>query len=382
MGTFGTGESRFEARERLVRSVICPQSRAVLSSLADCIDGLSQPIYVASVEGEILFSNQAASSLTDFEPSLDPQSLASICPGPGDKRSRASSRSEHLLEVVQPVRSPSGDVLAYMVSLEPSTCDLAIHAELMRQKQELEQQNRLLEEQTEELDRRAELMVAYSTELRLALSAVEANALATVQALTAAVDARDPHTAGHSFRVSQYAATMAKFFPGATAEDLRTIEMGALLHDIGKIGVPDRILGKTGPLTETEYDSIKQHPLTGYNILSGAPGFDEILKIVRNHHERLDGTGYPDGLAGDQIGWQVRCVTLADVFDALTTARPYRPAMAEDAALAIIAQEVERGWWDERFFEIFRELHHAGQFTHVFSHRPKGIWGSSSLPAA
>lgn len=155
--------------------------------------------------------------------------------------------------------------------------------------------------------------------------------LATVEALAAAVDAKDRYTRGHSGRVSAYAVAIAREL-ALSEGDVARIRLAGVLHDVGKIGVPDAILSKTGKLTDEEFDIIKQHPVTGEQMLCGVPFLHEILPAVRHHHERIDGRGYPDGLVGDQIHQDAAILAVADSFDAMTSTRPYRPALPADEA--------------------------------------------------
>jgi HD-GYP domain-containing protein (c-di-GMP phosphodiesterase class II) len=148
---------------------------------------------------------------------------------------------------------------------------------------------------------------------------------ATVRALANAVEARDAYTGGHAERVTAYGIALAHAV-GLTAETGAETEFGFLLHDIGKVGVPDAILWKTSSLTAEEYALIARHPVIGWDILRDVEFLGEGKLVVRHHHERWDGTGYPDGLAGEQIPVAARVFALADALDALTTDRPYRPA--------------------------------------------------------
>ncbi len=154
-----------------------------------------------------------------------------------------------------------------------------------------------------------------------------------IQSLAHALDAKDSYTHGHSARVRAYAGGMAREL-SLPKTRIQVIELGAELHDVGKIGVSEAVLLKPGKLTREEYHHLMQHTVTGAKILEpmlkGAP---DALQIVRSHHERLDGTGLPDGLAGDQIPLHVRIVTVADSFDAMTTVRPYRKALPIETAL-------------------------------------------------
>jgi putative nucleotidyltransferase with HDIG domain len=153
-----------------------------------------------------------------------------------------------------------------------------------------------------------------------------------IKALAAALDCRDPYTAGHSERVSTLAVMTGRHM-GVDAEELEVLRLGALLHDIGKIGIRDNVLTKAGPLTREEFDIIKMHPTLGAHILRQVPFLHRHLPIVELHHERPDGRGYPHGLIGNATPLLARIVHVADAFDAMTSARAYRPA--QDPAHAI-----------------------------------------------
>jgi HD-GYP domain-containing protein (c-di-GMP phosphodiesterase class II) len=163
----------------------------------------------------------------------------------------------------------------------------------------------------------------------------------TLDALTAALDLRDRETEGHSRRVVEYTARLARQM-GLPEPEIRSICRGALIHDIGKIGVPDAILLKPGLLDPDERRIIEKHPQAGYEMLLGVPYLAEEIPIVLAHQEHYDGTGYPFGLKGDQIPLGARLFAIADTFDALTSDRPYRHGRSCEAALAIIAQEAGR----------------------------------------
>lgn len=151
--------------------------------------------------------------------------------------------------------------------------------------------------------------------------------LAAVMALAVAVDAKDPYTQGHAQRVSQYAVAIGRAL-GLAAADLERLELAALLHDVGKIAVPDAILKKEGRLSDEEYAVITEHPVTGERMLAGLPYLaKDILPAVRHHHERWDGRGYPDGLAGAALPLDAAILTVADAFDAMTSTRTYRAAL-------------------------------------------------------
>jgi len=150
--------------------------------------------------------------------------------------------------------------------------------------------------------------------------------MATVEALAAAVDAKDGYTYGHSRRVSAYAAAIA-YALGLPRTDVARLRLAGLLHDVGKIGIPDAILTKPGPLDADEYDVVKEHPVLGAQMLEAVPFLREILPAVRHHHERWDGAGYPNGLNQSAIPQDATIIMVADAFDAMTTSRTYRPGL-------------------------------------------------------
>ncbi|MBN2233196.1 MAG: response regulator [Deltaproteobacteria bacterium] len=161
--------------------------------------------------------------------------------------------------------------------------------------------------------------------------------LASITSLGTALEARDPYTRGHSEAVARITTRLAAAMNMA-AGDLETIQLGGMLHDIGKIGVTDHILLKPGKLTDSEYDAIKRHPSIGGEILRPVPSLAPILPIVIHHHERFDGRGYPDGLKGERIPLWARLTAIADTYHALTSDRPYRRGMAHDRAMEIVME--------------------------------------------
>jgi putative nucleotidyltransferase with HDIG domain len=165
--------------------------------------------------------------------------------------------------------------------------------------------------------------------------ALEATSFASIEALARAIDARDPYTYGHSARVARLSFEIAREM-GLHPDELATLGRAALLHDIGKIGVEDRVLRKPGPLTKREVIAMRAHPVIGYEMLKGLHFLESSLGGIRHHHEHWDGTGYPDGLRGEDIPLAVRILTVADALDALTSDRPYRAAMSFSAAVATI----------------------------------------------
>lgn len=157
-----------------------------------------------------------------------------------------------------------------------------------------------------------------------------------IDALARAMTARDGSTHQHAQRVQRYALALAGEVRIIDDRMLRTIEAAALLHDIGKLAIPDRLLHKPGPLTPEEYDQVKQHAIIGADILSAVVFPGPLALIVRHHHENWDGTGYPDGLRGEDIHIGARVLSIVDCYDALTSDRPYRRALSHERAVSMI----------------------------------------------
>jgi HD domain len=169
-------------------------------------------------------------------------------------------------------------------------------------------------------------------ELHQALDAVELAYTATVRALASAVEANDAYTGGHLARVTAYGIEACRALGGQVAAT-PGLEYAFLLHDLGKIGVPDAVLNKAGPLTDEEWALMREHPAIGLRILEGVPHMDVVRAVVYSHHERWDGAGYPEGLKGEQIPLAARVFAAVDAFDAITTDRPYRVAASLEEAL-------------------------------------------------
>jgi putative two-component system response regulator len=171
------------------------------------------------------------------------------------------------------------------------------------------------------------------------------NAETVLFSLATSIEAKDPCTEGHCERLSEYSVTLGRQI-GLPDELQVALRRGGIVHDVGKVAVPEHILLKPGPLTEGEWKVMKQHPVVGEKICRPLKTFRHVLPIIRHHHEKLDGSGYPDGLRGDEIPITARVLQTVDIYDALTTDRPYRKALSPDQAIGQIRQEVERGWWD------------------------------------
>src|SRR5919106_3169686 len=161
------------------------------------------------------------------------------------------------------------------------------------------------------------------------------------------IEARDPYTAGHCERLARYAVGLGKAMNVDEAM-LKALWFGGFLHDLGKIAVPDCILLKNGPLDAEERAVIQTHPAIGANLVQELRTLDGVRPIIRHHHERFDGSGYPDGLAGEEIPLGARIMAVVDVYDALRTERPYKSPISHEEAIAILRRETEAGYWDPR----------------------------------
>ncbi|MBN1754983.1 response regulator [bacterium] len=193
-----------------------------------------------------------------------------------------------------------------------------------------------------------------TNELRKALKRLQATYVDTIRALSSTIEAKDPYIRGHSYRVSQYAIIMAKEF-GASPQELWDLEFGALLHDIGKVTIENRILHKKKPLTDKEIQIIRKHPVVGENIIKNLDFYQQIRQYVRNHHEFFNGKGYPDGLKGKEIPLLVRIISLVDAFDAMNSDRAYRLRLPMDKIIRIIKEEKGKQFGPEvveMFFKI------------------------------
>jgi len=169
------------------------------------------------------------------------------------------------------------------------------------------------------------------------------------------VNQRDACTASHCVRMAHLSVALGKAMD-LRLEQLLALCRGAYLHDIGKIAVPDSILFKKDRLTEAEWEVMKSHTLVGYSICKPVKSLELVLPIIRSHHERWDGTGYPDGLAGLEIPLLARVLQMADIYEALTTKRPYKPAFDHQTALNIMIDETARGWRDPELMKLFLSL--------------------------
>jgi putative two-component system response regulator len=175
-------------------------------------------------------------------------------------------------------------------------------------------------------------------------------------ALAEAVEQRDHHIAGHCQRLAYIAVTLGTAM-GMDRGALLALYRGGYLHDVGKVGIPDSILFKPGRLTPEEWVVMRSHSTRGEEICHHIRSMSEVLPIIRHHHEKWDGTGYPDGLRGEEIPLLARVLQIADIYDALTSPRPYKPAYSPADALHLIEEETTSGWRDPALVDLFLRIH-------------------------
>jgi len=186
------------------------------------------------------------------------------------------------------------------------------------------------------------------------------SAESVIVSLALTIEARDQYTDGHCQRLAAYASALGRHLD-LPEDDITALARGGFLHDIGKVGVPDAILLKRGRLTPDEYDVMKRHTIIGDRLCGELRSLRRVRPIVRHHHERLDGSGYPDGLRGDAIPLLAQVMGIVDVYDAVTTARPYKPAASAERAFEELASEARRGWHREDLVDAFTFLGRHGQ---------------------
>jgi putative nucleotidyltransferase with HDIG domain len=235
---------------------------------------------------------------------------------------------------------------AYDFIIKPADLELVIlSVKRAFEKKKLEEEVEIYHKNLEGLveERTVKLQQAYRTLKKAYLD--------SVKVLAEAIDAKDPYTRGHSDRVRRMSLQIANSL-GFTEERVEILEYGALLHDIGKIGIKDEILRKPEALTAEEYEMIQEHPLIGVKIVEGIEFFKDKIPMIRNHHEHFDGNGYPDGLMGERIPLEARIIAIPDAFDAMASLRPHRKAMPLEAIL--LEMEKHKGkQFDPNILEIF-----------------------------
>lgn len=235
---------------------------------------------------------------------------------------------------------------AYDFIIKPFDLDLVVFSV------EKALEKRRLEEEVENYHLHLEKLVEERTaKLQHLYNVLKEAHLDTIKALIEAIDAKDPYTRGHSDRVRKMSLRIAMKL-GFNENRLEGLGYGALLHDIGILGIRDGVLQKQGPLTPEEYQHIEEHPLIGVKIVEGIDFFKDQVPMIRHHHEHFDGSGFPDGLAGEEIPLEARIITVADAFDAMTSMRTHRTKMALEDALAEM-KRYQSQRFDPHILEIF-----------------------------
>lgn len=197
-------------------------------------------------------------------------------------------------------------------------------------------------------------------------SYIDEQAKSVLLSLARSIEAKHPLRSGHSERLAEFAVQLGESC-GLVDEDLQELRIASSLHDIGKVAVPDSILLKPGPLDAEETEIVRQHPVIGEKICAPLKSLRHILPVIRHHHERVDGSGYPDGLCGDEIPLKARILQIADIYDALVTDRPYREALSSAEALEVLRREAMYGWLDVSLVCNFSHLCRSEEYFPVRS---------------
>jgi len=195
------------------------------------------------------------------------------------------------------------------------------------------------------------------------------SAESVILSLALTIEARDAYTDGHCQRLAAYAVALGQAL-GLGEDDIAALERGGFLHDVGKIGIPDAVLLKPQPLTTAEYEIVKQHTIIGDRLCGSLRSLRHARPIVRHHHERLDGSGYPDGVAGDDFPLLAQIMGIVDLFDAITTSRPYRAAQSAECAFDELVHEVACGWKRADLVDVFIALVRANGLPRFEAWRP------------
>jgi putative two-component system response regulator len=207
---------------------------------------------------------------------------------------------------------------------------------------------------------RAELLARVQSLIKLKQRTDELErAEAVLFALARSIEGKDPYTGGHCERLSEYSASLGQHL-GLPDEQITALRRAGVVHDIGKIAIPDSIILKPSSLSPDEWKLMREHPVVGERICAPLKSFRLVLPIIRHHHEKFDGSGYPDGLQGENIPVTARVLQIVDVYDALTTVRPYKPAFSITDAMQTMKLEVAKGWWDAHIFDEFEQLVRSG----------------------
>jgi len=321
------------------------------------------PVPATVVEGTILVGDDSVTNRNLYRELLEMAGHTVVTVESGDavlERWREVRPDLVLLDVRMP--GVTGDEVCRLLKSDPDATWLPVL--LVTAYEARESRQRALDAGADDLlfapVHRTELLARVRSLLRLRLfhaDLVEHEAV--VLSLSTALEAKDPYTRGHSTRVGELSARLALEL-GEDDDTAERLRLGGLLHDIGKVAVPEAVLTKPGRLTDEEMAAVMTHPVVGWEICRRLRSAEPVLDVIRFHHERNDGSGYPEGLAGDDIPWHARILSVADAMDALTSERPYRRSLGVDEALGLLREERDRGKWDPRLIEAIARLHDKG----------------------
>lgn len=345
------GDFGAEAVEAVVASA---RGIAYEPDLADVL-----PVPVAAPGGRILVADDSATNRHLYQELLAGEGYTVVAVGDG-RAALEAWRCERPDLLLLDVRMPglAGDEVCRRVKAEPASAFLPVI--LVTAYEERGSRRRATASGADDLlvapVNRLELLARVRSLLRLRIYHQDlVRHEHVVLSLSAALEAKDAYTRGHSQRVGGFAGRLAREL-GADEEGVERMLLGGLLHDLGKVAVPESVLHKPARLTEREFELIKTHPVVGWEICRRLRSARPVLDLIRSHHERFDGSGYPDGLAGESIPWPARVLALADALDALTSERPYRSGLSVGDAIALLRRETDQGKWDPRVFAGLERL--------------------------
>lgn len=306
--------------------------------------------------GKVLVVDDLEANLRLLEELLKAQGYDVLCAGDGNE-ALTLVELERPDVIVSDVRMPKRDGFELCRELKASPDTRLTPVVLMTGSQEVEDRVRAIEAGaddflTKPIDR-PELNARVRSLVRLKRFTDDLDsAEAVLRSLALMVEARDSYTQDHCQRLAHYATNVGRVL-NLSDDDLLTLARGGYFHDIGKIALPDSILLKRGRLTPEEYLRVKEHPVVGDRLCGDLRVLHRVRPIVRHHHERLDGSGYPDGLSGDAVPLLAQIISIVDLFDAMTTTRPYREALPAETAIEQLRKEVTKGWRRQDLVDAF-----------------------------
>jgi putative two-component system response regulator len=314
------------------------------------------PRSASSSAGTVLVVDDLESNLRLLEQLLKAQGYSVLSAGDGEEALTLVGL-EHPDVIISDVRMPKRDGFELCRELKASPATRLTPVVLMTGSQEIEDRVRAIDAGaddflTKPIDR-PELNARVRSLMRVKRITDDLDsAEGVLRSMALMVEARDAYTQNHCERLADYARELGRVLQ-LPDDDLLTLTRGGYFHDIGKIALPDAILLKPGDLTPEEYERVKEHPVIGDRLCGDLRALHRVRPIVRHHHERLDGGGYPDGLSGDAVPLLAQIISIVDLYDAMTTTRPYRAALPASAAIAQLQEEVRLGWRRKDLVDAF-----------------------------